>query len=291
MNAKSAPADALRALAIQTVQWDPARNALKRGAHRYAAARGRIMERRGTLPEIANVYAASSPKSGSQWMKAVFDHPIVRAHSRLFTLPQIDYQSHPERGVPLATFVPGLYLSYPEYRRIPHRHPHRVVYMFRDPRDIVVSGYFSAIGTHRNTQDPENEAARQRMRELPQSEGLRFAVDQAALRIQEMATWLDLDDPDVATFRLEDNAVDPRGQLDRMLRHTGVILTAEELTALENDVSREALQRKDLETRAPGDEGHYRKTRKTHRELFTDEHYAAIEAVSPGLAKRLGYPD
>lgn len=279
-----------REVATAVIQWDPARNALKRSAHVYAKGRGIALERTGRLPEIAHLYAASSPKSGSQWMKALFSHPIVHEHSRLFCLPQLDYQSNPEKGFPPGTFVPGLYLSYPEYKRIPHEHAHRCIYMFRDPRDIVVSGYFSSIGyAHRDTQIPEIEAARQKMRELPQPEGLLFAVEQAAGRLQEMATWVGVEDPEVGLFRLEDVSKDPRTHVPRMLEHSGVHLSDDELEALLQDVSREALQSKDLARLKEGEESHYRVKRQTFRDLFTDDHYAAVEAAVPGLAAQLGY--
>src|SRR5215210_6052580 len=122
-----------REWAARFVQWDPARNSLKLAVHTYARARGRSLETTRRVPTIGNIYAASSQKAGSQWMKALFDHPIVRGHSGLFTLPQQDYKLQRRTRFPAGTFVPGLYLSYPEYQRIQHRHPHRVVYMFRDP--------------------------------------------------------------------------------------------------------------------------------------------------------------
>lgn len=280
---------AVRDWATRAVQWDPARTALKRGVMRYAAARGLTMEKAGRLPAVANVYSASSPKAGSQWMKALFTHPVVRAHSRLFTLPQLNFVPNLDTGFPLATFVPGLYVSHEEYQRIPHRHPHRVVYMFRDPRDIVVSGYFSARGTgHRVI--PSQEAARARLRELPQDEGLLYAVELAASRLQEMATWVDAEEPEVGLFKLEEVDADPRVQVHAILRHAGIELPAGELETVLMDVSREAVQRKDMAMRGDASQTHYRVDRKTFRELFDERHYAAVEAVVPGLAQRLGYP-
>ncbi|NHA01517.1 hypothetical protein G5V59_21615 [Nocardioides sp. W3-2-3] len=87
--------------ATATVSWGPARLALKKGAHQAARARGRALERRGELPAIANIYTASTPKAGSQWMRAVFDHPVVREQTNLFTVPQAELPG-PARARPAA---------------------------------------------------------------------------------------------------------------------------------------------------------------------------------------------
>jgi hypothetical protein len=273
------------------VQWNPARTAIKRGVHGYAAARGRGLQLTGRVPEIGNIFAASSPKAGSQWMKALFDHPVVREHTGLFTLPQLDYQLMPHHRFPAGTFVPGIYASYPEFREIPKPRPRRVVYMFRDPRDLVVSGYYSAVKTHRVTHLEEVERVRDEIRALPFDEGLLLLIKDAAPRLREIETWVGVEDPDVATFRLEDVNADPRTWVAQMLKHCGVALSADELETVLQDVSRDALQARDLAQREAGSESHYRVDRKTFRDVFKPEHHAALEEIVPGLAQRLGYPD
>jgi hypothetical protein len=269
------------------VQWDPARVALKYGAHGGAHARGRLLQAGRRLPAVANVFAASCPKSGSQWIKALLHHPVVRRHTGLFTLPQLDYQKRRPRPFPLGTFVPGLYLSYEEYRRLPKPESHRLVYIFRDPRDIVVSGYFSGLETHREMQGLEQR--RERMRQMSVSEGLLFALEYGQGHLRDMATWVDVRDEHVRSWRLEDISAAPATRVPEILAHCGVRLSADELATVLADTSREALQRKDLQFRKPGAESHYRVKRQTFRELFGPEHYAAVERVVPGLVEKLGY--
>lgn len=288
MAAVSSPISPAREWAAQTIQWNPARAAVKRVVHAGARVRGSWLEQRGRVPAIANIFAAGSPKAGSQWMKALFDHPVVRARTGLFTLPQLDYQEDPGRGFPTGTFVPGLYFSFDEYLQIPHRHPHRLVYMFRDPRDLLVSGYHSTVRTHRKVHIPELEEMRQRVREMPFDQGLRYLIGRAAPRLREIESWIDVDRPEVATFRLEEVAAEPQLQVDRMLRHCGVGLTDAELDRLLRDVSRESLQARDLAQRGDG-ESHYRLRQDSWREVFKPEHHEALEQAAPGLVARLGY--
>ncbi|HEX2896093.1 MAG TPA: sulfotransferase domain-containing protein [Marmoricola sp.] len=290
MATDASPDARFRDWATRVVQWDPARNALKRGAHRYAAARGRLLELRDAVPEIGNIYAASSPKAGSQWMKALFDHPVVRAHTGLFTLPQLDYQLE-RRTFPPGTFVPGVYTSYPEFQALRAPRPHRVVYMFRDPRDLIVSGYYAAVETHRPTHLAEVERFRREIRALPLDAGLLALIRAAAPRLYEIESWIGVRDEAVATFRLEDIEADPERWVVRMLDHCGVRLSADELARLLGDVSRSALQERDLAQREAGAESHYRVDQKGFRELFGPEHHQALDEVAPGLVERLGYLD
>lgn len=279
-----------REWATRVVQWNRARNTIKYGVHGYAAARGKWLEARGAVPPIGNIFAASSPKAGSQWMKALFDHPVIREHTGLFTLPQLDYQATPDKVFPAGTFVPGIYCSYDEYLRMPKTRPRRVVYMLRDPRDLVVSGYYSAVKTHRKLNDPELEAYRDKLRAMTFDEALVDLIEAAAPRLHEAASWADADDPDVKKFRLEEVSDDPRVQVDAMLRHCEIDLSPAELETVLMDVSREALQAKDLATRGDG-ESHYRVERKTFRDVFKPEHYDAMDRIAPGLATKMGYPE
>jgi hypothetical protein len=240
------------------------------------------------VPPIANIYTAGPPKAGSQWMKALFDHPVVRGKTGLFTLPQLDYQLNPERGLPAGTFVPGIYMSYSEYERIPKRLPHRTIYMFRDPRELVISGYYAATLTHRYT-NRETEKYRSELRTMPFDEGLLDLIYHGERRLRDMATWVEVDDPNVAKFRLEDVSADPGEHIPGMLEHCDVSLSPVELETVLGDVSRDSLQTKDLAQRKDGNESHYRVSPQSFRELFKPEHHQAIEEIVPGLAARLGY--
>jgi hypothetical protein len=273
-----------------TVQWAPARNSIKRAAYLGAVARGRLMSARGTLPDVANIYAASCPKSGSQWIKALLDHATVRAHTQLFTVPQLDDFSTTARtrAYPAGTFIPGLYVSYDGYQRLAKPFPHRTIYIFRDPRDIVVSGYFSGLESHREYGDVAERRAL--LRGMSTSDGLLWALDYGEQHVQNMASWVDVSDPNVMTWRLEDISADPAAAVPAILEHCGVELSESELAAVLDETSREALQRKDLAHRKPGQESHYRTKRLGFRDLFGPEHYAAVERVVPGLVERLGYP-
>lgn len=277
-----------RTWAMRAVTWGPARYQLKKRAHTVARARGRILSATGSLPEVANIFAASSPKAGSQWMRALFDHPIVRSHTGLLTMPQLDYRVRPERGLPRGTFVPGLYVSYDTYVRMPYRDSTRTIYMFRDPRELMVSGYYSATVSHVYTYTAEVEQVRDEIRSLPFDQGLLHLIEYSSDRLRDMATWVGVDDPSVAVFRLEEVAADPATHVRGMLKHCQVELNEIEFESLLAAVSRDALQAADLATRAPGAQSHYRQDAPPAEMLLKPMHIEAIERIAPGLIDAVG---
>jgi hypothetical protein len=280
----------VRTQVTRAVQWQPARNSLKYGAHLAARARAQVLRARGTMPDIANIFTGSCPKSGSQWAKALFDHPVVRSHTGLFTLPQFAYWERSPRAFPAGTFVPGLYISYQQYQAVPKPLPHRMIYVFRDPRDIVVSAYGSTFTHRRLANADEIEAA---LAGKSIDDQLLWLLKNGEGHLRDMATWVGVaeKDPSVASWRLEDIGADHVGAVKGMLDHCKVELSPSEMDRVVTETSRESLQKKDLaERRDPGSESHYRVRRQSYQELFKPEHYQALEEMVPGLIEKLGYP-
>lgn len=279
----------IRRWATQTLQWSPARNGAKYAVHGYARARGHVLTATGSTPEVGTILGAGSQKAGSQWLKALLHHPVVRAHTGLVTLPQLDYSlTPPPRGFAAGTFVPGVYLTYDEYSALPKRHDHRVVYMVRDPRDVVISGYWSAMETHRKTHLDEVEELRARLRALPIDDALLVLIEAAAPTLRAMGTWMGRTDPEIAVFHLEQVEADYANQLTRILAHVGVVLLEAELAQVVADTCRATLQARDLADRGDG-RSHYRLDRTDWRGVFTARHHEAMERVAPGLVEALGY--
>ncbi len=279
----------VRDAVTKVVQWEPARNSIKYGVHVMARARGKGLEARGKVPEVANIYTGSCPESGSQWAKALFDHPIVCHHTGLLTLPQLAYWRKPLKAFPAGTFVPGMCVSYEQYEAMPKPFGHRMVYVFRDPRDIVVSACGS-VETHRTVLD-----AREIRAELDgesMDEAMLWLIGNGEGHLRDMATWVGAEerDPSVKTWRLEDIQADYAAAVTSMLEHCNVRLSTTEFETVLAQTSREALQRKDLDERAAGSESHYRVNRRSYRDVFKPEHYEALEKVVPGLIEQLGYP-
>jgi hypothetical protein len=276
-----------REWAVNAFTWEPGRDFVKAGVRGGARVRGKALELTGRVPEISTIFLACSPKAGSQWTKALFDHPIVQAKTGLFTLPQRDYQALKPYKFPAGTLVVGLYCGYDHYLKIPKPLPYRTVYVYRDPRELAVSAYYSALKTHRIIGDLA--PIREKLQNMSFDEGLLWYTGLLDFRYKEIATWAGVQDPMVLMLKLEDIGANPRENVKKILDHCEVHLTDAEFETVLADVDRGSLQKKDLEKRADQSESHYRVKRESFRDVFKPEHYALIEEMVPGLVEKLGY--
>lgn len=78
----------------------------------------------------------------------------------------------------------------------------RGFHVVRDPRDVVVSGYFSHLHSHPTEGWPELEAHREVLRGLPLAEGLLLEMEFSRPFLELMSRW-DYDRPEVLEVRFE----------------------------------------------------------------------------------------
>jgi hypothetical protein len=79
---------------------------------------------------------------------------------------------------------------------------YRGVHVVRDPRDVLVSAYFSHLKTHGTEDWPDLIEHRQRLRALSKSDGLLAEMEFSAPFFEDMATW-DYDQPNVLELQME----------------------------------------------------------------------------------------
>jgi hypothetical protein len=88
----------------------------------------------------------------------------------------------------------------------------RGVHVIRDPRDILVSGYFSHMNSHPEVVDgvPWDDLPphRRRLREVSEDEGLLAEMEFIAPYIDSMSTW-HYEQPGILELRMEDLIGDP----------------------------------------------------------------------------------
>ncbi|MFI7575851.1 sulfotransferase domain-containing protein [Micromonospora sp. NPDC049497] len=237
-----------------------------------------------------NLYHFTVHKTGSQWMKSLFSDPVVYRHCGLLPyVPRLargNRRSVPPPGhVSLSAFLP-----YERYRSIPKPDAHRAFFVLRDPRDIVVSSYFSLRGSHAPMGDIPR--VRKVLRESPVRDGLLHVIDYLADRglYRTLRSWALA--PGADTFRLlryEDLTGErQQDEVDRLMRHCGIVLPPADLAAL---LARYSFARM---RRTPGDSGsnpHYRSGRAGDwRNHFDDDVHRAFVAATGDLVQILGYP-
>lgn len=169
------------------------------------------------------------------------------------------------------------------------------VHLFRDPRDMVVSGYFS----HRNSHPIEvdgvlwRELIRHRINllKMDKDAGMAAEVEFSGYFLDHMLSW-DYDAPNVLAVRMEDLVSDPMGQWRRVLAHWQV------LDLLPDGYLDQLLQTYSFDQMAGGGRkigqedqtSHYRKgVAGDWRNHLTDEHLKLFRKRYGDLVERLGY--
>lgn len=243
-------------------------------------------------------------KTASQWLRAILSDPRVYRYSGLrpFTY-QVAWmrgfdsrklsERRFEREFPTGAVVTPLYADYEGFRSIPGNDRARAFFVLRDPRDVLVSWYFSIRYSHGVMSDIGER--RRRLRELPLEEGLLEMLEYVA----EFGLFDALDswsrhapeDDRVTLVRFED-LTGPGGadELERVFRHLDVAMPRRTLDRLWSHHSFERLSGRRRGEEDP--KAHYRKGLpgdwKNHFDAAVE---ARFRALTGDLVERLGYED
>lgn len=177
-----------------------------------------------------NIYYGATIKSGSQWLTALFSDFTVYRYSGL---PFYDYlvryykgrEPRPtmtgrpfDKAFPVRKFAGTLYIDYSSFQTIPKPSKWRAFFVIRDPRDLLVSWYFSAKISH-IVIGSDTVATRRKLESLSFEDGLIYGIDWFAEYglFQSLKSWHQCDDPNVKTIRYEDLVSDRQPQVFRDL--------------------------------------------------------------------------
>lgn len=146
-----------------------------------------------------NIYFCCTQKTASQWLKRFLKDDIIQ---RYLCFNVYDYKEYREEflkidfpmGIPLVevsnkvykghkisiplpnhTIGATLYIGYKTYKSIPKPANYKTFFIMRDPRDIIVSWYFSTLYSHKET--PDIKKHRKVLPELGLTDGFKYAID------------------------------------------------------------------------------------------------------------------
>jgi hypothetical protein len=104
--------------------------------------------------------------------------------------------------------------------------PERAFHVIRDPRDVIVSGYFSHRNSHPIDSQPLLATHRDRLRTASLEDGLVMEMDFARGDLLELGDW-DYARPEVLELRLEELAARPYEGFLEIFGHLGLLVEEE----------------------------------------------------------------
>lgn len=207
--------------------------------------------------EFVNVYHCAVRKTASQWVKSVFSDPIVYRHSGLVTYDPRYYSWKDPRVCPPQRIGLSLYFPYKRYQKMPKPESHRTFFIYRDPRDLLVSSYFSTRDSHTPMGDVlEVRAA---LQERSQKDGMLYLIEHLTKKgmFNAVRSWVEA--PPSETIRLvryEDLTGEQQfTEMDALMRHCGINIPSAELTTLLEKYSFSRMN----DRKKAGQVSHYRK--------------------------------
>jgi hypothetical protein len=234
-------------------------------------------------------------KSASQWVRMVLSDPRVYRHSGLQPMPcDADAWKTQVEGtwsVPRRRVVTPVYAPYPSVSQALDAHGGVTFFVKRDPRDLLVSRYFSRLSAH--PLSPRIAQLRKELEGMSERDGLIHVLADFAPIASILDSWSRIDrerDPRVLLTSYEAlTAADGKLAWRSVLEHCDVQLSDAEIAVLLERYSFKNLSG----GREAGEEVKSHKYRKGQAgdwlNYFDADLKAAFLAATGDLTERLGY--
>ncbi len=255
--------------------------------------------------KYVNIFHCTTQKAGSQWIRRILSDKRVYTHSGLIpfnyeaSLPGgLDPRRITERVIthpfPKRTIATPLYIDYKGYKLSPKPKESKAIFIVRDPRDLVVSEYFSWRYSHSPIGDIPS--LRRQLNSLSEPEGFRYVLE-FLLSYGTFAcqrSWMEggNTDPEVLVVRFEGLiAENSMAVWKRVFEHFDIPIPSLVLSQLLRDYSFESLtgRRRGIEEK----HSHYRKgVHGDWKNYFEESLVNEFKQLTGDLVIRLGYePD
>ncbi|MEQ4300467.1 sulfotransferase domain-containing protein [Plantactinospora sp. B6F1] len=240
--------------------------------------------------EFENIFHCTVRKAGSQWVKALFSDPVIYRYSGLLPYDPRPHNWRYPQPLPPGRIVSSLFVSYNGFMNIPKSGRYRTFFILRDPRDLVVSGYFSYRSSHTAMGDVLQ--VRKVLQEKPFKEGMLHVIEHLANKgtFRSLRAWAKAPNTEtVRVCRYEDLTGERQAdEVEQLMRHCGIPIPPAELAAL---LSRYSFSRMRNTQASDPALSHYRKGKPGDwRNHFDDDIYEAFAAATGDLVEVLGYP-
>ncbi|MFT5155048.1 MAG: hypothetical protein ACI841_005058, partial [Planctomycetota bacterium] len=161
-------------------------------------------------------------KCASTWVHSVIDQVVADTGHRVAYLYDSknfdgDLRGHIDRE--RVEFLSYVNADIEHTKDLP---AHKAFHMIRDPRDLIVSSYFSHKGSHPTHAWPELIPYREKLKTVPKDEGLMLELEFSSPFLNQISTW-DYEQEHVLEFRQEDFTPDPYRAFLRAFEFIGLL--------------------------------------------------------------------
>ena len=246
--------------------------------------------------QTTNIYHCCFQKTATQWFRMLFSdrifldktgYPLYTPGENFITEERAVLQelNHIPRGV----IVSPLYITAKNFAAYADNTDYRAFYITRDPRDVIISSYFSLRYSHAKS-NSYIETRRKELAELSEPDGIMKTIRELARFISEiMLQWKQAESDRVRIFAFED-VFGPRQEavLADILHHCRLPLAEGDIRAL---TQKYAFDR--ISGRKQGEEdrkNHYRKgISGDWQNYFSPEHRLICKQLAGEFLVGLGY--
>jgi SAM-dependent methyltransferase len=167
-------------------------------------------------------------------------------------------------------------------------------HVIRDPRDIVISAYFSHLKSHPENGWPELRLWRNYLQSIRKDEGLMGEIEYMGRIFNRLLMWKYGAQPSILEYKFEDLIRNPLPMFTKAFEHMGIVPQVVGYDALPPLILKNSFENLSG-GRAPGSEDavhHYRRgVPGDWRNHFTHQHMAYFKALYNPLLLKLGYEE
>lgn len=233
------------------------------------------------------LYHCCVHKTGSQWIKGLLgDQLIYKAAGLKIFSPQRNCLQKETTKLLYDNPLPGnmiispFYCGYEVFRDMPKPEPYRCIFVMRDPRDILISWYFSAKFSHHK--NPFIKKYRKILKSMDHEEGIDYIIrnffGKNSPLFNALHSWyLNREDYKYIKIFCFEDLIGPnkKNTFTRLLNHLEIGLKEMDLEGLLDKYSFKSLSK----GRNPGEENikkHYRKGVQGDWENYFSENHKAL---------------
>lgn len=242
------------------------------------------------------IYHCCIQKSGSQWFKKIFNDQIFWQQNKLLLYAPVDNFITEDKTLlqklnklPKDLIISPLYLRYPDFNKLQKPNTYKIFYIARDPRDLIISNYFSLKYSH----DPYNPyilKMREKLNLMSRDDGITEIINSfTAGTKRTLEGWFTQKSENIKLILFEDIFGERQFEVfSEVLKHCDIDLSMDEIKTL-----LEKYSFKNISGRKQGKEDvkhHYRKGMPGDwKNYFTEQQKDIFKNLSGNLLITCGY--